>query len=114
MEDVKAITNSCMVCCELKPKFITSQGTLIKATQPWERISLDFKGPLPTASKNKYILTVVDEYSRMPFAFPCPNMYSSTVIKCLTSLFSIFGCPGYIHSDRAADFLSHEIKAFLM
>ena len=114
LDDVKKITNSCSVCCEVKPKFIRAHGTLIKATQPWERVSIDFKGPLPSTNKNKYILTVVDEYSRMPFAFPCQNMHTSTVIKCLTSLFSLFGCPGYIHSDRASDFLSSELKDFLV
>ena len=85
-----------------------------KVLLPWERICIDFKGPLPSVSKNKYMLTVVDEFSCMPFAFPCPNMDSSTVIKCLTSLFSLFGCPGYIHSDRASDFLSSEVKDFLL
>jgi hypothetical protein len=34
-----------------------------------ERLSIDFKGPLPTATRNAYILAVVDEYSRFPFAF---------------------------------------------
>jgi hypothetical protein len=62
-------------------------GNLIKATQPTERLSIDFKGPLPTATRNAYILTVVDEYSRFPFAFPCPNMQSSTVIMCLNQIF---------------------------
>ena len=114
IDDVKNITKSCMTCCEIKPRFIKSQGTLIKATQPWERISIDFKGPLKTTTRNKYMLTVIDEYSRMPFAFPCPNMHSSTVIKCLTSLFSLFGSPGYVHSDRASDFLSQEVKDFLL
>ncbi len=83
-EDVKKTCSTCRICAELKPQFYRpTPGTLIKSTHPMERLSIDFKGPLPTTSRNAYILTVVDEYSRFPFAFPCPNMHSSTVIKCL-------------------------------
>jgi len=55
----------------------------------------------------------VDEFSRFPFAFPCSNVKASTVIVCLEQLFSIFGMPNYIHSDRGTDFLSHELKTYL-
>ena len=93
-EDVKKTCSTCRICAELKPQFYRpTPGTLIKATQPMERLSMDFKGPLPTSSRNAYILTVVDEYSRFPFAFPCPNMHSSTVIKCLDQIFTLCGMP---------------------
>ena len=113
-DDVKKTCSSCRTCAELKPQFYRPQsGVLIKATQPMERISIDFKGPLPTRSCNAYLLTVVDEYSRFPFAFPCPNMQSSTIIKCLDQLFTLCGMPSYIHSDRGAAFLSRELKQYL-
>ena len=114
VEDVKKVIENCKVCMELKPKFQKSSGTLIKATQPFQQLNIDFKGPLPTsASGNKYMLTLVDEYSRFPFAFPCRNMESRTVIKCFNQLFAIFGMPGFIHNDRAPDFLSDEVKQYL-
>ncbi|XP_046841983.1 uncharacterized protein LOC124436099 [Xenia sp. Carnegie-2017] len=70
-EEVKRVCSSCRVCAELKPQFYKQQqGVLIKATRPMERLSVDFKGPLPTTSNNPYMLTVVDEYSRFPFALP--------------------------------------------
>ncbi len=58
-------------------------------------------------------MTVIDEYSRFPFVFPCSNTSSQTVIKCLNQLFSLCGLPSYIHSDRGASFLSREIKEYL-
>ena len=71
------------------------------ATQPFKRLNIDFKrSSLSSSSQNKYILTIVDEFSWFPFAFPYPDMGSSTVIKCLSHLFSIFDMPGYIHSDQ--------------
>ncbi len=75
---------------------------------------MDFKGPLPSKTKNRYLLTIIDEYSRFPFAFPCSNFESKTVIKCLTELFAIFGTPGYIHSDNGPSLISEELKSFLL
>ena len=114
-EEVKRMTTACPVCSEVKPRFYKPKETLnlVKSTQPMERLGMDFKGPLPTCSKNRYLLTLIDEYSRFPFAFPCSDMTSATVIKCLNQLFTIFGMPSYIHSDRGPSFMSEELKSFL-
>ena len=114
LEDVKRVNSQCKACAEVRPRYYKPSGaSLIKATQAFERISVDFKGPLPSVSKNKYLLTVIDEYSRFPFAFPCPDMTASTVIKCYTQLFSMFGTPSFVHSDRGPSFMSREVKVFL-
>ena len=115
LEQVKSVTNYCPSCQYLKPSFMTSnKGTLIKAILPFQRLNIDFKGPLlPSPRGNKYLLTIIDEYSRFPFAFPCRDMTSKTIIYCLNQLFSIFGMPDMIHSDRATDFLSEELRKYL-
>jgi len=70
--DIKRVVSTCQICCECKPQFYRPEpGHVVKATQPFERLNIDFKGPLPSNNQNKYILTVVDEYSRFPFVFPC-------------------------------------------
>ena len=93
VKDVRKMIAACRVCSEVKPRFHKPPGvSLVKATQPFERLSLDFKGPLPSSSKNKYILMVIDEISRSPFAFPCANMESKSVIQCLTNLFPFSEC----------------------
>ena len=109
LDDIERMTSTCNACLELKLQFCQSKGNLIKATQPFERLNIDFKGSLPTVSRNKYLLTIIDEYSRFPFAFACADIQSSTVIKCFNELFSIFGMPVYIHSDRAPNLISREI-----
>ena len=76
-------------------------------------MSIDFKGPLPSSSRNRYLLTVVDEYSRFPFAFLYADVAAATVIKHLTNLFSVFGNPSFVHSDRGTAFMSEELKGFL-
>ncbi|XP_054276457.1 uncharacterized protein LOC128995463 [Macrosteles quadrilineatus] len=114
VEDVKTMTNKCPMCAEIKPRFYkTTNAHLIKATKPFERLNVDFKGPLPSCTRNRYLLTIIDEYSRFPFAYPCSDMSSSTVVRCLENLFSIFGMPNYIHSDRGTSFLSKELRDYL-
>jgi hypothetical protein len=115
VEDIKRMTSQCKTCAELKPNFYKPDNPpLIKATSPLERISIDFKGPLPSGSQNKYILTMVDEYSRFPFAFPCRNIDSATVKSCLTQIFMLFGNTGYVHSDRGPALISTDLKSFLL
>ena len=114
INDVKTVTECCKVCCEIKPRFYKPPNFhLIKAMHPFDRLSLDFKGPIPSKSKNIYLLDIVDEYSRYVFAFPCADMTSSTVIKCLQHLFSLFGMPTYIHSDKGSSLISNELRSFL-
>ena len=58
-------------------------------------------------------MTIVDEYSRFPFVFPCRDLSTECVIKALTSLFTVYGMPAFIHSDRGASFMSRELREFL-
>lgn len=116
VSDVRRVTSECVTCAKIKPRFHKPDATsLIRASAPFQRLSVDFKGPLPDcASSFRYIFTVVDEYSRFPFAFPCRDMSAATVIRCLTELFSMFGLPSFVHSDRGASFLSSDVKQFLL
>lgn len=114
IEEIRSVNSSCRECAEVKPRYFKPEtAKLIKSTQPFERLNVDFKGPLPSTDRNKYFLHVVDEYSRFPFVFPCPDMTSATVIKCFCTLFSMFGMPSFIHSDRGSSFLSRELREFL-
>ena len=96
----------------MKPRYLKPHSVpLIKATL--ERLSIDFKGPLPSAYKNYYLVTVTDKYSRFPLAFPCRNMETRTVIRCLNELFTTFGLPSNIHSDRGKCFIFQEFISYL-
>ena len=115
LADCNVICKKCQTCAEIKPKFFKPpMGTLIKATQPMERLSIDFKGPLPSVSRNKYFLCIIDEFSRFPFCYPCPDMSTKTVIKCLDNLFYTYGVSGYVHSDRWTAFKSDELKSYFL
>ena len=115
LEDVKRCCSSCKTCAEIKPKFFHPvEKALIKATQPMERLNVDFKGPLPSTSRNSYFLCVIDEFSRYPFCIPCADISAVTVIKCLDRIFSLFGTCQYVHSDRGSSFMSKQLKGYLL
>ena len=98
-----------------KPTFYRPGAShLIKATQAFERLNVDFKGTLPSNNKNTYFLNIIDEYSHFSLVFPCPDMTTSTIIKCLTTLFAVFGMAAYIHSDRGPSLVSQELHKFLI
>ena len=116
LSDIRQMTSECRECQEIKSQFVQSQGScLIKSTLPFERLNLDFKGPLPSTTKKRYFPTSIDdEYTGFPFAFPCSDMRPLTVIDCLTQLFSIFGTCAFIHSDRWSSFQFYELKSWLL
>ena len=114
LDEVRHVTAQCKACAKTKPQFFKPpKSSLIKATQSFERLSVDFKGPLPSITKNKYLLTMIDEYSRFPFAFPCQDMTTATVIKCHEEIFSLFGTASFVHSDRGPSFMSKDVKNYL-
>ena len=81
------------MCAELKSRFFKqSDAQLVKATQPFEGLSLDFKGPVLMPTKNYYVLTLIDEYSRFFLAFLCAAIKAKTVILCLKELFQYVVC----------------------
>ena len=63
---------------------------VIKATKPMKQLSIIFMSPIENLNCNNYMLTVIDEYSRFPFAFHCSNINPKTVIKRLTYFFVIW------------------------
>ncbi|XP_076059501.1 uncharacterized protein LOC143036139 [Oratosquilla oratoria] len=75
-------------CANVESFYKPHQTPLIKATQPFEHLSLDFKGPLPSNSGNRYM---VDEYSHFLFAFACQNMTTEpsrmSMRNCCLTLF---------------------------
>ena len=115
LDQVRQVVRSCTVCAEIKPQFFKPESVhLIKATCPFEQLSLNFKGSLPSTNQNRFLITIIDEYSRFPFAFSCRDTSAKSIISGLDQVFSMFGMPAYIHSDRGSAFMSAEFKRYLL
>nr|GFC56448.1 reverse transcriptase domain-containing protein [Tanacetum cinerariifolium] len=69
---------------------------------------IDFMGPFPSSKGNKYILVAVDYLSKWVEAKAHPTNDARVVVKFLQSLFSRFGTPKAIISDRGIHFCNDQ------
>nr|GFB98541.1 reverse transcriptase domain-containing protein [Tanacetum cinerariifolium] len=69
---------------------------------------IDFMGPFPSSKGNKYILVSVDYLSKWVEAKALPTNDARVVVKFLKSLFSRFGTPKAIISDRGTHFCNDQ------
>nr|GEX66586.1 reverse transcriptase domain-containing protein [Tanacetum cinerariifolium] len=69
---------------------------------------IDFMGPFPNSKGNKYILVAVDYLSKWVEAKALPTNDARVVVKFLKSLFSWFGTPKAIISDRGTHFFNDQ------
>nr|GFA98834.1 reverse transcriptase domain-containing protein [Tanacetum cinerariifolium] len=69
---------------------------------------IDFMGPFPSSKGNKYILVAVDYLSKWVEAKALPTNEARVVVKFLKSLFSRFGTPKAIISDRGTHFCNEK------
>ena len=94
--------------CQLGKDYKTQHSPKghINSSGPWETVSIDIVGPLPVDGKShRYIVTMMDVYSRYLIATPVKNHTASTVSRCLyESVVAYFGAPRSILSDRGTEF----------
>nr|GEW57106.1 reverse transcriptase domain-containing protein [Tanacetum cinerariifolium] len=69
---------------------------------------IDFMGPFLNSKGNKYILVAVDNLSKWVEAKALPTNDEIVVVKFLKSLFSWFGTPKAIISDRGTHFCNDQ------
>jgi hypothetical protein len=79
---------------------------------PLERVGIDITGPLPKSNEgNKYILTIVDYFTKWIVAIPLVNQEAHTVANSFVEKFvSVFGVPKQLHSDQGTNFESRIFK----
>jgi transposase InsO family protein len=97
--------------CQVKKGSVPNQrGLLVSHVTgyPFQKISIDFVGPLPRLKKgNEYMLTVSDCFTRWLEAFPCRRANAQVVVdELINKIFPRFGVGDQIHSDRGTQFLS--------
>ena len=112
---MKNQTNSfvkeCRICSLVKPNFKKPPLGPVITKSPFECLACDF-AILPESNGFKYLLVVVDVYSRYPFIFPTKSMEAATVIEKFAEIFSMYGYPDAILSDRGANFESETFQTF--
>ena len=74
---------------------------------------IDFVGPFPTSQGHKYILVAVDYVSKWVEAQALPSNDVRVVVKFLKKLFSRFGAPRALISDRGTHFCNAQMEKVL-
>ncbi|GJU85648.1 reverse transcriptase domain-containing protein [Tanacetum coccineum] len=74
----------------------------------------DFMGPFPSSRGNKYILVAVDYLSKWVEAKALPTNDARVVCKFLKTLFSRFGAPRAIISDRGTHFCNDQFTKVML
>nr|GEY46193.1 reverse transcriptase domain-containing protein [Tanacetum cinerariifolium] len=74
---------------------------------------IDFMGPFPSSKGNKYILVAVDYLSKWVEAKALSTNDARVVVKFLKSLFSRFGTPKAIISDRGTHFCNDQFARIM-
>nr|GEY46576.1 reverse transcriptase domain-containing protein [Tanacetum cinerariifolium] len=94
---------------------ITMRGTslsrnFIQIYEIFDVWGIDFMGPFPSSKGNKYILVAVDYLSKWAEAKALPTNDARVVVRFLKSLFSQFGTPKAIISDRGTHFFNDQFS----
>ncbi|GJZ63341.1 reverse transcriptase domain-containing protein [Tanacetum coccineum] len=75
---------------------------------------IDFIGPFPSSRGNKYILVAIDYLSKWVEAKALPTNDARVVVKFLKSLFTRFGTPRAIISDRCTHFCNDQFAKVML
>jgi hypothetical protein len=116
-DDIRTYLKECDVCQRIKSKRHAPYGLLVslpRPSRPWSEISMDFITGLPPC-RDPYggldldcILVVVDRYSKMARYLACRKTIDAPELAELLfeRVFSLFGVPQGIVSDRGTVFTS--------
>lgn len=107
--DISRYVQGCAICQRTKPRRKKPEGLMSSqwATAPMEELSVDIIGPLPpTPRGHKYLLVVIDKFTKFPELFPLRAATSAKVLECMLQVFCRHGTPVAITSDNGKPFVS--------
>ena len=77
----------------------------------WHTLNIDFLGPFPN---QKYLLVVIDQYSRYPEVEIISSTTAQQTINSLTKVFATHGLPYKVISDNGPPFPSAALKEYMV
>lgn len=107
--EIEDMINSCTTCRENRqnpPKVESIPWK--KATKPFERIHIDYCGPIG----NENYLIIIDAYSKWLEVCRTKNITAEKTIEFLKPVFARFGVPNLLVSDNAASFTCYKFQRF--
>ncbi len=88
---------------------------IFPATKPFQQISVDIVGPLMMGkTRNRYIVTMIDKFSRFAMMEPVRDIRAISVIKAIDKWIATFGPPESILSDNGSQFISSIYSNYML
>lgn len=111
--DVRNFVANCRICSLTKPSFVSAHLKPYLLDAPMQLIAADYIGPLPADNGYRYLLVIIDAFSRFPEAFPVKDMSTETLINTFREYFSRYGFPDALLTDRGTQFQSEDFWQYL-
>ena len=113
--EAKQTYANCVRCGARKIITHALRGTLWQMAAWYQRIAMDIVGPLPrTIRNNRYLLVVIEYYTRWPEAFAIEHQDAHSVaLRLISDIISRYGAPYIIHTDEITNFESKLIGELL-
>nr|GEX87136.1 reverse transcriptase domain-containing protein [Tanacetum cinerariifolium] len=99
--------------CDICQRYEMPQNS-IQVCEIFDIWGIDFMRPFPSSKRNKYILVAVDYLSKWVKAKALPTNDARVVFKFLKYLFSRFGIPWAIISDRGTHFCYNQFTRVMI
>ncbi|GFV02693.1 hypothetical protein TNCV_2743661 [Trichonephila clavipes] len=113
---IEKYISNCVTCILKNKKSGKQEGflhPLVKDDIPLNTYHIDHLGPLATSSKNyKFILAVIDSFTKFVWLYPTKTTSTSEVIKKLDIQKTTFGNPRFRITDRGTTFTSDEFHTY--
>lgn len=109
-KDILRYVRSCTVCASQKSSTEKQPGLMgneRKVSFPFQVISIDLMGKLPTSSKgNSYLLVITDLFSKYTLVHPLRHATATSI-----STFLVYGVPQFVICDNGKQFVSDSIRS---
>lgn len=117
-EQIKQYIKSCQICQRHSYKKYKKNYPITPICNQvgdfFELVGVDAVGPLPmTVNGNKYILVMIDYFTKWAEAKAVRNLTAITTIKFYDEVFHRLGFPKRILSDNGSNFVAEETKKYL-
>jgi len=114
MEDIENYVQSCIVCARRKGNYgrnsKPNMGHLLRGTKPFEIIYCDFVHMPQSPNGKRYILTIIDSFTRFFFGYPTARDRAVDAARGLLHFMLDHEIPRIISSDRGTHFVNAIIE----
>ena len=114
--DIKKWCKSCLQCQKSKitRHTVSQPANFVAPEARFRHVHIDIVGPLPESEGFRYLLTMIDRFSRWPEAVPIKDIEATTVCRAFVDNWvTRFGSPETLTTDQGSQFESRLFKALL-